>query len=231
MKIQCLATGSSGNCYIVHQEGFTYLLDAGVDIRKITANINLNDVDFAFVSHEHKDHSKSLENLVKRGLQVIYGKLINTFVKMPLKSQKAPNIKIYTFPIKHGKCPNSALVVQTANECLLYATDFNSCAYDLRQFKFTKIMVECNFLDDLMAQAPKDEKHLRQINTHMSFNGLKYFLENRINLDSVEEIYLIHLSTEAELIDKEILALKSQQVFKKRIGICLQRGGVDFYGG
>ena len=231
MKIECLGSGSSGNSYIVHQEGFTYLLDAGVNFKKIISNINLNELEFCFISHEHKDHSANLENLLKRGVNVVYGKTIQDFTKISQKWLKSTKYNLFAFPIKHGDCKNAALIVQSENECLLYATDFSVCKYNLKQFKFTHIMVECNFDEELMRKAPKDYKHLRQINTHLGFNGLKTFLNKAVDLTSVEEIILIHLSTEAELVDRKVILMKAQLEWQnKKIGICLQRGGID-YGG
>ena len=232
MKITCLGSGSSGNCYIVNQEGINYLLDAGVDFKKITANINLNDVEFAFISHEHKDHSLNLKTLLLRRVKTIYGKSVEKFEKTSITGENWENIKIYTFPIKHGECKNAGLIVQTQNECLLYVTDFNICEYNLKQFNFTTIMVECNYDEAYMRNAPKDYKHLRQINTHMGFEGLKTFIDKAINIKPVQNIILIHLSTERPLIDREILGLKAKAYFKnKQIGICKQNGGIDWYGG
>lgn len=231
MQITCLGSGSTGNSYIVHQEGYTYLLDAGVNLRKITSNINLNEIDFAFISHEHKDHALNLEKLQLRLPYCWYGKTINDFTKMSYKAENKGKIKIYALPIEHGKCRNAALIVETENECLLYATDFTICKYNLKHFKFTHLMVECNYDDELMKVAEKNLKHLRQINTHMSFNGLKTFISKCINMQNVEQIILIHLSTESELVDRDIIAMKSQIEFKKQIGLCKGRGGIDWYGG
>lgn len=231
MKIECLGSGSSGNSYIVHQEGLTYLLDAGVNIRKIISNVNLNNLEFCFISHEHKDHSANLENLLKRGVQVIEGRLTQEFKEIILNKPKTIKYRLFVFPIYHGECKNSALIVQTENECLLYATDFSICKYDLKQFKFTHIMVECNYDDELMSKAPKDYKHMRQINTHLGFRGLKHFLSKAVDLSNVEEMLLIHLSTEADLIDRKVILMKAKFEYQNiKIGICKQYGGID-YGG
>jgi len=231
MQITCLGSGSTGNSYIVHQEGYTYLLDAGVNIRKITSNVNLNELDFCFISHEHKDHALNLEKLENRLEYLYYGKNINDFQKMSYKAENKGKIKIYAFPIEHGKCKNAGLIVETENECLLYATDFTICKYNLKHFRFTHLMVELNYDDELMKVAEKNLKRLRQINTHMSFNGLKTFISKCINTQLLEEIILIHLSTETELIDRDIIAAKSKLEFKKKIGICKGRGGIEWYGG
>lgn len=231
MDIQCLATGSSGNCYIVEQEGYKYLLDCGIELRRIIANINLNELDFAFISHEHKDHSLSLDNLVKRGVRCLEGRFTQDFEKNIFIGSKSTQIRLYTFPIEHGECRNAGLIVQTPNECLLYVTDFSLCRYNLKQFKFTKIMVECNYDESYMSKVNLDYKHLRQINTHMGFDGLKTFIDKAIDLEPIQEILLIHASSEGQLIDRKILLMKAKLEWSnKKVGICLQKGGID-YGG
>ena len=230
MKIKSLGSGSTGNCYLVKQDGVTYILDAGVDFKKTVSNINLNQVDFAFISHEHKDHSLNQEKLAFRGVKIIDGRNIQVFSKNENKGIFIPNTSIYTFPIEHGECKNAGLIVKTENECLLYCTDFNICRYDLSDFKFTHIIVECNYQEDLMNKAPNDFKRLRQINTHMGLEGLKVFIKH-LDLTDVEWILLVHLSTESELIDRDTLGLKAKLEFHKKIGVAKQRGGIDWYGG
>lgn len=229
MEIKSLGSGSTGNCYLVNQDGITYILDAGVDFRKIVKNINLNDVNFAFISHEHKDHSLNKEKLVLRGVKIVDGPSVETFTKNKNSGKFNPELSLYTFPIDHGDCKNSGLIVQTKNECLLYCTDFKLCKYDLSDFDFTHIIVECNYQEDLMQKAPTDYKHLRQINTHMGFDGLKIFMKG-LNLEKVEFIVLVHLSTEAALIDRELLGLRAKLEWHKKIGIAKQQGGIDWYG-
>lgn len=231
IEVECLGSGSKGNCYIVHQDGFTYLLDAGIVLKKVVAKINLNKIDFVFISHKHKDHSLNEENLDFRGVKILKGINTREFEEIGYNKLKNTKIKVYAFPIYHGECKNFGLIVQTENECLLYATDFSICKYNLKQFKFTEILVECNYDEELMKLAVKDYKLIRQINTHMGFNGLKTFIAKAVDISNAKEILLIHLSNQAGLIDKEIILDKAKLEWKnKKIGICLQRGGVYFGG-
>lgn len=235
MDIKCLGSGSTGNCYIVYQEGITYLLDAGVDIHKIIANVNLNNLNFAYISHEHKDHSLNLKTLIFKGVRTFYGKLIDNFTKLPTEGLKYNEIELYAFPIEHSFkndiCKNAGLIVKTETECLLYVTDFSICKYNLKKFNFTTIMVECNFEEEQMQKAPKIYKYIRQNYTHMGFNGLVTFIDKTINIKPVQNIIFIHLSTEKKLIDKELIMMKAKAKWKnKKIGICNQYGGID-YGG
>ena len=217
---KCLATGSSGNCYLVNLGGGCIILDAGIPVQKIVENVNLNDVIFACVSHEHKDHAKSMKDLQKRNVEVLYGgKNERTLVN------KCANHKIIQVPIHHGETINNAFIILYGNECILYATDFNLCEYDLKAFRFTRVIVECNFIDDKIEAI--DIKTKRQINTHMSLNGLKVFLDS-LNLSGCEEIDLIHMSQGYG--NQIIMGSSIYAKYKIPTCVCEQFGGVSSYG-
>jgi len=219
-QFKCLATGSTGNCYLVNLGGGCIILDAGIPIQKIVENVNLNDVAFCCITHEHKDHSKTMNDLLKRRVRVLYGGDITTVKRYEINSHK-----IIQIPVKHGECINSAFIIQYKSECILYATDFNLCEYDLSDFKFTRVIVECNFIDTLIEAI--DFKTRRQINTHMSLDGLKIFLD-KLNLTGCSEIDLIHMS---QGYGNEILMGSSIYArYKIKTCVCLQWGGVKQYG-
>lgn len=73
MKLKCIATGSSGNCYtLTADNGETLILDAGIGIRDIKKGLNWNirNVVGCIVSHAHSDHSKSVKDLRDMGIPV-----------------------------------------------------------------------------------------------------------------------------------------------------------------
>ena len=56
MKLKCIATGSTGNCYILTSNGGeTLILDCGVPIKDIKKGLDLNirSVSGVIVSHSH----------------------------------------------------------------------------------------------------------------------------------------------------------------------------------
>jgi phosphoribosyl 1,2-cyclic phosphodiesterase len=217
----CIASGSTGNCYLVNLGGGYIILDAGIPIQKIVQNVNLNDVLFACITHEHNDHKKSMADLKKRNVQVFYGG-----DNIKTKLTKFKNHIIIQVPVSHGETINNAFVIQYKNECILYATDFNLCEYILSDFKFTRVIVECNFIDSYVEKID-DFKTRRQINTHMSLDGLKIFL-NKLNLESCEEIDLIHLSQSYG--NEMIMGSSIYAKYKIPVCVCKQWGGVKSYG-
>ena len=226
-NLKCLATGSSGNCYLLNVGSSTILLDAGIPIEKITANTNINSIDFAFISHEHKDHSLSTNKLVLRGVKILDGITNQEVVKSQINAKNGGLLRVWQIPVHHGSTNNNALVVKTDEECVLYATDFNICDYDLSDFKFTRVIVECNYIDKLLPQ-DMDFKTRRQINTHMGLNGLMIFLD-KLDLSKCQELDLIHMSQGYG--DSVLMGAKIYAKYRIRTGVCKQFGGIEYYGG
>lgn len=66
-----LASGSSGNCYLIKSDNTNLLLDAGISCKAIQAGleslgISLKDIDGIFITHDHIDHIKGIKTLLKK---------------------------------------------------------------------------------------------------------------------------------------------------------------------
>lgn len=66
-----LASGSSGNCYIVKSREATILIDAGISTKKIHNSLDelgllRSEINGVFITHEHTDHIKALPVLTKK---------------------------------------------------------------------------------------------------------------------------------------------------------------------
>ncbi len=76
MKICNLASGSEGNVTYVETDEHKILLDAGMTVKYIKdklseISVNLDDIDYIFITHVHDDHIKALKNLIKKYHPVI----------------------------------------------------------------------------------------------------------------------------------------------------------------
>lgn len=228
-EVNCLATGSTGNCYLLKLGSETVILDAGCDWNKLVANQNLNDVLFAYISHEHKDHSLNYEKLRLRGVKCLDGINTHFATKNQIQGKKeGKNIEIYRYPIEHGGTNNCALVLKSEDGCVLYATDFNLCEEDLSEFKFTHILVECNYLEELVNQCTDKVRKQENIDRHMGLEGLKIFLDS-LDLSQCKEIDLIHLSQ--SFGDGVIMGSSIYSRYRIKTGVCKQHGGIEYYGG
>ena len=69
-----LASGSSGNCYIVKSNEAAILIDAGISTRRIHNSIEdlgmaRDEINGVFITHEHTDHINALPVLTKKNPQ------------------------------------------------------------------------------------------------------------------------------------------------------------------
>ena len=226
MTFKCLATGSSGNCYIITLDGFNFLLDAGISIEKIIKAINLNNVDMCFISHEHKDHSKSVENLRKRHVSILEGKTIQEFTKIEKNGKFKGKIQIFCFDVEHGDVKNAPIILKTEKECILYIIDFTICKYDLSDFKFTSVIVECNYLTEKVKQDADFIRAKENIYRHQSLEGCKLFL-SKLDLSKCTQIILTHFSD--NYADPVFMGSVISNTFKIKTLTCKKYGGYDTY--
>lgn len=230
-ELKNIASGSEGNAYLVKADNLTFLLDAGVSINDITNVINLNNLDFAFISHSHQDHIKCVEDLKKRNIKVIEGSNIEGWKSI----RELTNYESYAFNVEHGNVINSGFIIKTKNECILYITDFNVCKWILKDFKFTQIIIECNYIESWLTSTLKEAtdnyklKLLRQQNTHLGLDGLCLFLDN-LDLTQTKGIYLVHASSDSRISNTIVMASKVLTRYTIDTYVCKRYGGLIKYG-
>ncbi|MDA3856135.1 MAG: MBL fold metallo-hydrolase [Candidatus Woesearchaeota archaeon] len=70
MRSFALASGSSGNCYYVETDKVKILVDVGLSFKKIkeildSRGVEVEDIDYIFITHEHSDHASGLPMFLK----------------------------------------------------------------------------------------------------------------------------------------------------------------------
>lgn len=76
MKICNLASGSEGNVTYIETEKHKILLDLGMTAKYIKdklqeLSVNIEDIDYVFITHVHDDHIKAMKNFIKKYHPVI----------------------------------------------------------------------------------------------------------------------------------------------------------------
>ena len=230
IKIKALASGSRGNCYWVSDGTHTLLLECGIRFKEIQEGIDFRISELAGVlcSHEHQDHCKAVNNLMKAGVNVyaspgtIQALGITGHRIIPVKKKKTIKVgewSVLPFKTEHDcEDPLGFVLQNKEKERLLYATD----TYYLR-YKFpslTHIIIECNYSLDILNRnveagiVPAVHKN-RVIQSHMSLETAKKFLKVN-DLSKVQEIWLLHLSDQnsnAKLFKEEIMAVSGKPVY------------------
>ena len=77
LTICSLASGSSGNCYVVQSQNTALLVDAGISARRIRnglacLGLDPNGLEGVLITHEHSDHISGLRTLARTGDMKIF---------------------------------------------------------------------------------------------------------------------------------------------------------------
>lgn len=216
MKLRVIDSGSDGNAYILYNDTCALLIECGVPFATIKRELghDLSKVVGCLVTHEHKDHSKSVNDVLAAGIPVFASvgtheamgtmyhhnafpvELINHFTDEPMKYQVGDFIFL-SFRVQHdAKEPVGFLIKHPECGVVLFATD----TYYLRQ-KFhglNQVIIEANYCESILQQrthASLEHERLsdRIIASHMSIQQCLQTLEAH-DLSEVNNVVLIHLS-------------------------------------
>lgn len=204
MKFESLASSSAGNAYIVSDRDTRILLECGVSHKKLQklSGFSLSEFKACLVSHEHKDHAKSVEELISRGMDVYMScgtaaaldtdcaNLIEDMVQFNIGS-----LDIVPFAVFHdAKEPLGFLIKSRVDgDVLAFATDTVNLRY---RFPGLNILaIEANYDKVILARCEKlPEKVRHRIeNAHMEIDTLCDYLRS-LDLSVCREIHLLHLS-------------------------------------
>ncbi|MBI9060158.1 MAG: hypothetical protein JEZ01_20490 [Labilibaculum sp.] len=208
LNLKILGSSSKGNCYILKTSKETLILECGLNYKEIQKGLNfeLSNIVGCLVSHEHKDHSKSIKELTQNSIKVYSG--AGTFNRLGIENHNVNPVKaleqfqigdfiILPFDVQHDAAePLGFLIQHPEFGKLLFATDTYYIKY---QFDgLNHILVECNYSEKIIDRLLEEGKILETVynrlkRSHLSLEKLKVFL-NSNNLSDVYGIILLHLS-------------------------------------
>lgn len=223
MRIEVIASGSTGNCYWV-SDGHTHLLlDCGIPRQKIMGQLHqrgLQRPDAVLVSHEHQDHSKAVKDLLRVGIDVWMSKgtANGLGLEHPMCEFRYGLIetigswRVFPFTVEHDASEPMGFLLQsdTAAGRLLYATDAQYVNPRLGD-GCTILALEANFsLEKIKANVASGEvdrarKH-RTMWNHQSIDTVLKFLKET-DRSRLQEVWLLHLSD----------ANADEQLFKRMV--------------
>lgn len=232
IEVKCLGSGSQGNSYLIDDGKSALLLEAGLKKADIINGYYeyLERICGCLVTHEHKDHAKSVADLAKFGVDIYaskgtfdgIGKISHVHrcnVVSAGKQFKIGSYIIMPFATVHD-CnePLGFLIYSTVSrERLMFATD---TFYIPNIFKnLNIIMVECNYSEKLM-QERIDNGYINKSlawriqQSHFALENVMDFLKAN-DLSKVTAIYLLHLSesnADADMFRQSVQRLTGKYV-------------------
>jgi len=224
MKFQSFYSSSMGNMYVVTAaNGQRLLIECGVTWAKLQKALNykLGNIAGCLLTHEHKDHSKAVENVLDAGIDVYASAC--TFEALGVLHRKAHVIeelkgiiiadefRVFPFEVNHDAAQPFGYIIQADGESLLFVTDTRSikpkfsiafdiiaicCSYDVAVLRQRET---AGTIDHTLAK--------RLLTSHMEQETTKTYLRDYCCLDKCTEIHLLHCSRDnldAEKIRAEI---------------------------
>lgn len=209
MELKVLGSGSAGNCYVLENDTEILIIECGVRIDDIKKAINFNTSKVAgvLISHEHKDHCKSVEQVLSAGMKVFATKgTLNAIGidkhhrSIVIKEQEAFNVgnfKIMAFGVKHDAAqPVGFLIKHSETGLVLFLTDTIYSPFNFEGLN--NIIIEANYSQEIIDQklaAGMSPEFLRNriLRSHMSLETCIKTLKAS-KLTEVNNIVLIHLS-------------------------------------
>ena len=225
-----IASSSLGNSYIVDDGKTKLLLECGLKFRdiQIALDFQTSKIDGCLLTHEHNDHSHSVRDVLKSGINVYTSKGTQEALEFKhhrintIQSRKQFRIGSFTilpFDTEHdANEPLGFLIESDSKERLLFATDTYFIRYRFKGLNI--IAVECNYSEEILRQNILDgivplAMKKRLIKSHFSFENYKEFLKAN-DLSNVREIWLLHMSnrnSDAEKFKQEIRQITGKPVY------------------
>lgn len=192
MKLITLASGSTGNCYLLEHSGRYIILDCGIPFEKITHSRkfpSFKDIDLLIVTHSHLDHSKSLTKFEFSGVETLTYKTLSdkvenyTFGDWTITSFKVMhNTDNWGFIIKH----------KDSTKKFCYVTD----TYGMPKIEGIDYwLLEVNYIEDIVDKMIENEQIEEMHNGFVYHNSLEKTIEYFSNIKTKPKVIICcHLS-------------------------------------
>ena len=162
MKAYCLASSSSGNCYILEFEiegnCTRIMVECGLPYREILIRCNnygidLSSISCCLITHSHKDHSKAVKDMNRLNIPVFAHSA--TLSLLNAKGEELTDYKpkkvcegiyVMSFPVEHDIDGALGFVIKTkSNETIIFINDHKRWTCNLSNFKPNYVFIECNY--------------------------------------------------------------------------------------
>ncbi|MCR5658900.1 MAG: MBL fold metallo-hydrolase [Bacteroidales bacterium] len=247
MKLTVIGSGSSGNGYILHNDKEALIIEAGMAMRryKIALGFNVAIVSGCLVTHEHKDHSKYVKDMLASKIPVymsngtaqsIFGELEPAHLHRIAANERITvgSFEVLPFKVVHdAKEPFGFLIRHEETGTVLFATDtyYLPCKFN----GLNNVMIECNYDANILNTNVKSgEVHpsvaKRVLTSHFSYRHCIEALKAN-DLSAVNNIVLLHLSSSnsnAEAFRQGVEEATLKATFVAKAGLEIDFGKTPF---
>lgn len=195
MTLKCLSTGSTANCYILKRDnGEMLILDAGLPMHEIKKGIGFDIANLkgCVISHGHGDHVLGAEKLKR------YTPVWQPYLSEAKKQHTHfGDFDVTSFDVPHNGVENRGFIIRVDGQKICYLTDLEYCGYSLASQNIDTMIVECNYMTNLVSDDLPNLQH--KVLGHCELSTTIGILKD--NLKSLRHVVLIHMGLDT--LDRE----------------------------
>lgn len=217
MRLKCLGSGSSGNCYILENETEALVIEAGLPFKEVkrALGFNVKKIKAVIISHIHGDHRKYWHEYVMAGIPVFEPYKNEGCIFQISKDsfwikafELVHDVPCYGFFIKHPEIGK-----------MIYASDTEYIKYRFKNLDH--ILVECNHDKNFIQADAVNRSHI--LEGHMELQTTKEFVRVNNNPD-LRNVVLLHLS--ANNSNEEDFKRKIEEVVEQSTNVYVAKKGL-----
>ena len=243
LKFISFGSGSSGNCYLLFTETCKIMIDVGLGIRYLKKefkdfNIDMNDIKYILLTHDHADHVKSVGSLsyafgtpvfatakVHEGVNrnyCVHRKVPTGNVKVieKGKSFQLDDFTITPFGVPHDSRDNVGYKIQYGDITFCLITDAGYVTEDMSEAvsEANYLVLESNHDKEMLMNGPYSDFLKERIagpGGHLNNNQCAQLLIDS-STPKLKHVWLCHLSDENNHPE---LARKTVETELRNVGI------------
>lgn len=246
LVLRALASGSSGNAYLLQSGRTRLLFEAGLPLPTLRRCLDAEDVTLeslsaVLISHEHRDHCLSARDLAEShgipiwsNLEMLRAagllELPETGILEPDRPMLFGDVEVSCFPVSHDAVRPVGFRVQVQDRVIVLATDLGKATPELVNAVADAdlVVLEANHDVDMLARS-RYPSHLRRrvasSTGHLSNGQAANILVSHVKSEHVD-VWLAHLSREnntPSLAAKTVhRALKAAGLGAVTVGVALR---------
>ena len=230
LQFRALASGSSGNAFLLRTEKVSLLFDAGLRFTTLRKYLALEGVGPAglsavFISHEHRDHCAAIPELVGDARTDVYanaavltalglGGASSARVLDTGKSAVLGDVEVTSFPVDHDAVEPVGFLIRCGRRAIALATDLGRASMPVAEAvaEADLVVLESNH-DPYMLHEGRYPLHLRRRvggpTGHLSNTQAGTLLAQHARTGRGTEVWLAHLSKENNTVPLALRTVRS----------------------
>lgn len=237
ISITFIGSGSKGNCALLQFSDSLFLFDAGLSCKRITdflnsKNLTLSDLSGIFLTHEHDDHIRGLNVLLKKiklpvyctagTLEAIKSKINTPFESHLIKRGQEFEInyetRVFPFKVPHDAAEPCGIRFENNQKVMTIASDMGHVTKEVAQYCCDAdiLCVESNYDGGMLRSCKYPgwlKKRIKSPIGHLPNEGVRGILSQMKKVP--EALVLMHISQES---NTHIMALESLETFFENTG-------------